>query len=133
MHQDQFFLRVRPGISVAAWLALDPCDESNGCLQMVPGTGDLPLLCPTPTNTTESIINMALQLPDGLTPESIVMDPGDVLFFNGAVIHGSFPNKTTNRFRRSMIGHYIASESEQIAAYSQPVPDHEWGRKVAQI
>src|SRR4051812_26877069 len=45
LHQDQFYLRVQPGTCMAAWMALDPCDEENGCMQVVPGTQDLPLLC----------------------------------------------------------------------------------------
>ncbi len=32
LHQDQFYLRVDPGACVPAWLAIDRCDESNGCL-----------------------------------------------------------------------------------------------------
>ncbi len=30
LHQDQFYLRVQPGTCLAAWLALDRCDEANG-------------------------------------------------------------------------------------------------------
>lgn len=36
LHQDNYFLRVRPGTCIAAWLALDECDEANGCLQVLP-------------------------------------------------------------------------------------------------
>src|SRR5579883_3046998 len=45
LHQDQFYLRVQPGTCMAAWLALDPCDEENGCMQVVPGSHNLPVLC----------------------------------------------------------------------------------------
>src|SRR3954466_8666878 len=48
LHQDQFYLRVRPGTCMAAWMALDPCDEENGCLQVVPDTHTLPVLCTRP-------------------------------------------------------------------------------------
>ncbi|MGQ9488096.1 MAG: phytanoyl-CoA dioxygenase family protein, partial [Armatimonadota bacterium] len=40
LHQDNFYLRVQPGTCIAAWMALDPCDEENGCLMVVPGTQD---------------------------------------------------------------------------------------------
>jgi CRP-like cAMP-binding protein len=36
-----------------------------------------------------------------------IMEPGDVLFFNGSTIHVSGPNKSTDRFRRSIIFHYL--------------------------
>src|SRR5262249_10808223 len=45
LHQDQYYLRVRPGTCMAAWLALDRCDEENGCLQAVPGSHRWPVLC----------------------------------------------------------------------------------------
>ena len=54
LHQDNFYLRAEPGTCVAAWMALDPCDEENGCLQVVPGTQDLPLLCIQRADTTQS-------------------------------------------------------------------------------
>ncbi|MBW3622456.1 MAG: phytanoyl-CoA dioxygenase family protein, partial [Armatimonadetes bacterium] len=34
LHQDQFYLRVQPGTCMAAWMALDPCDEENGCMRV---------------------------------------------------------------------------------------------------
>ena len=37
LHQDQKSLRVRPGTCLAAWMAVDDCDEANGCIQIVPG------------------------------------------------------------------------------------------------
>lgn len=121
LHQDQYYLRAKPGTCVAAWLALDPCDEENGCLQVVPGTGDLPILCATQADTTESFTDIAVPLREDMEPESIIMEAGDVLFFNGTVIHGSFSNRSTDRFRRSLIGHYVTGESEQLTRYDQPV------------
>jgi phytanoyl-CoA hydroxylase len=44
-------------------------------------------------------------------------DPGDVLFFNGSLVHGSYPNATADRFRRALIGHYIDGAAEQVAAF----------------
>ena len=48
LHQDQYYLRTGPGSCIAAWVALDPSDEENGCLQVVPGSQDLPVLCTEP-------------------------------------------------------------------------------------
>src|SRR6185295_14320532 len=38
LHQDNYYLRVKPGTCLAAWLALDSCDEANGCLQVAAGS-----------------------------------------------------------------------------------------------
>jgi hypothetical protein len=48
------------------------------------------------------------------------MRAGDVLFFNGQLIHGSYPNSSTNRFRRSLIGHYIVGEAEKVYKWYHP-------------
>lgn len=121
LHQDQAPLRVQPGTCIAAWMTLDHCDEANGCLQLVPGTQDLPLLCSVDADTTQSFTNSTVPLAEGMTPVPAIMEPGDVLFFNGQVIHGSFPNTTEDRFRRSLIGHYIVAEAEKVSAFYHPV------------
>lgn len=48
------------------------------------------------------------------------MDAGNVLFFNGSLVHGSQPNESAGRFRRSLIGHYIQADARQVAAYYHP-------------
>ncbi|NJK81077.1 MAG: phytanoyl-CoA dioxygenase family protein [Chloroflexaceae bacterium] len=121
LHQDQYFLRVQPGTCMAAWLPLDDCDEENGCMQLVPGTQWLPVLCPSPADSTQSFVDVGVELPEGIQPTPAVMRAGDVLFFNGQVIHGSYPNTSSTRFRRSLIGHYIVSEAERVAEYYDPV------------
>jgi ectoine hydroxylase-related dioxygenase (phytanoyl-CoA dioxygenase family) len=121
LHQDQHYLRVRPGTCMAAWMALDPCDEENGCLQVVPGSHTLPLLCTIEADTTQSFTDVTVPLPEGMQPVPVIMDAGDVLFFNGQLIHGSFPNTSAARFRRSLIGHYVVGQAEQVAKYYHPL------------
>ncbi len=121
LHQDQFYLRVQPGTCIAAWMALDDCDEENGCLQVVPGTQNLPVLCSVTADTSQSFTDDTVELPEGMSPVPVNMKAGDVLFFNGQLVHGSFPNSSTDRFRRSLIGHYIDGAAEQVAAWYKPV------------
>lgn len=121
LHQDQFYLRVQPGTCMAAWLALDPCDEENGCMQVVPGSHTWPTLCTQKADTARSFTDVTVPVPDGVEVRPVVMAPGDVLFFNGQLIHGSFPNTSADRFRRSLIGHYIAGEAEKVGGYYHPI------------
>ena len=121
LHQDQYFLRVQPGTCMAAWLALDRCDEENGCLQVVPGTRDLPVLCTVPADKKASFTDITVPVPPGAEAVPVLMDAGDVLFFNGSVIHGSYPNTSKDRFRRALIGHYIVAEAEKVARFYHPV------------
>ena len=119
-HQDQYYLRVQPGTCMAAWLALDPCDEANGCLQVVPGSHTWPLLCTERADTRLSFTDVTVPIPPGTEVRPVIMDAGDVLFFNGSLVHGSLPNTTTDRFRRSLIGHYIQGDAEQVSAFYSP-------------
>ncbi len=120
LHQDQFYLRAQPGTCIAAWMALDDCDEENGCMQLVPGTHELPVLCTVPADTKTSFTDVTVPLPEGMSPVPARMDAGDVLFFSGSVIHGSFPNTSQDRFRRSLIGHYVTGNATQVANYFHP-------------
>ncbi len=121
LHQDQTYLRAQPGTCIAAWMALDPCDEANGCLQVVPGSHKLPLLCPQHADTTQSFTDVTVPVPSGMAPVPVLMAPGDVLVFHGLLIHGSYPNTTTDRFRRALIGHYLTGDAEKVAPFYHPI------------
>ncbi len=120
LHQDNFYLRAEPGTCVAAWMALDPADEANGCMLVVPGSHRWPILCTAKADTAFSFTDVTVPIPPGQRIEPVLMDPGDVLFFTGSLVHGSMPNTTTDRFRRALIGHYIEADARQVAEYYHP-------------
>ena len=41
--------------------------------------------------------------------------------FNGQLVHGSQPNTSEDRFRRSFICHYIRRSSERISKWYRPI------------
>ena len=120
LHQDQYYLRVQPGTCIAAWMALDACDEENGCLTVVPGSHEWPLLCTTKADLTQSFTDVTVPLPEGTPVRPVIMKPGDVFFFNGQVVHGSGPNHSDTRFRRALIGHYVTGDAQLVAKYYHP-------------
>ncbi|MBX3095788.1 MAG: phytanoyl-CoA dioxygenase family protein [Fimbriimonadaceae bacterium] len=117
LHQDQYYLHAEPGTCVAAWLALDDCDDENGAMLIVPGSHDLPVLCTMPADASTSFTDVTVPIPEGSEPELVEMRAGDVLFFNGSVIHGSGPNRSNTRFRRALIGHYATADVRQIGRF----------------
>jgi phytanoyl-CoA hydroxylase len=121
LHQDQYYLRAQPGTCIAAWMAVDDCDVDNGCLRVVPGTQTMPILCLTESDTSVSFTDVTVEIPNEDMVVPAVMKAGDVLFFNGQLIHGSLPNTTSDRFRRALIGHYIVGEAEKVYKYYHPV------------
>jgi phytanoyl-CoA hydroxylase len=121
LHQDNFYLRVKPGTCVAAWLAIDDADEENGGMECVPNTQSYPIQCPEQSNAAESFTTEHVRPPAGCRAELVPLMAGDVLFFNGSVIHGSGPNRSKMRFRRAFIFHYVPRNTVELSHwYSTP-------------
>ncbi len=114
LHQDNYFLRVRPDTCIAAWSAIDRSYPANGGLYLCPGTHTLDIQCPELANPDESFTTDFVRPPAGIEPVPAELEPGDVLFFNGCVVHGSRPN-TSRDWRRSLICHYMPASSTHIS------------------
>jgi hypothetical protein len=129
LHQDDYYLKTSPGRCVAAWVALDPSDEGNGGMMVVPGTQDQPVLCPHEADPERSFTRDEVDIPPGLEPVTVPLAAGDVLFFHGTLVHGSYPNTSRDRFRRAFICHYVAASTARISDWYNPLvaPD---GREV---
>ncbi|MDQ2827599.1 MAG: phytanoyl-CoA dioxygenase family protein [Chloroflexota bacterium] len=64
------------------------------------------------SNTDEqanTLSRVAATYPGVETPA--VMEPGDVAFFGGHILHRSHRNRSVTRFRRSFVGHYANARS----------------------
>ncbi|MBC8141632.1 MAG: phytanoyl-CoA dioxygenase family protein [Armatimonadetes bacterium] len=114
LHQDNFYLRVAPDTCYAAWVAVDDADAENGTMMVVPGSQALPIFCPDKADVSTSFTSDFVPIPDGLKAVEMNLKAGDVLFFNGSVIHGSYPNTSIDRFRRAFICHYLPANSIEI-------------------
>jgi phytanoyl-CoA hydroxylase len=117
LHQDNFYLRVKPGTCVAAWVAIDDADEENGAIKCVGNTQNHPIQCPEQSNLAESFTTEHVTPPDGYRAQVVPLKAGDVLFFNGNVIHGSGPNRSKSRFRRAFICHYVARSTTELSTW----------------
>ena len=117
LHQDNFYLRVKPGTCMAAWIAVDDADAGNGGMMCVPQTATLDVACPEKADPTLFFTTEHVEPPPGLEPEMTELKAGDVLFFNGSVIHGSTPNTSPDRFRRSLIFHYVPASTVEMSHY----------------
>jgi len=133
MHQDSYYIPTFPDTLLGAWIAVDRADTENGCMWMTKGSNAEPIYPPENgygygdwglkdivevsnvgghSNSDEDPLN-------GLKPiaatyrgeESAVMNPGDVVFFGGHIIHRSLSNKTTDRTRKAFVNHYCNARS----------------------
>ncbi|MFC3797965.1 phytanoyl-CoA dioxygenase family protein [Cohnella sp. GCM10012308] len=121
LHQDNFYLKVEPGNCIAAWTAVDEANEENGGMLVVPKTHDYEIVCPEHADAKESFTTHFVKPPKDQKAMPVVMEPGDVLFFNGNLIHGSYRNKTKDRFRRAFICHYANASATAIGQYYRPL------------
>lgn len=117
LHQDNYYLQVSPDTCYAAWVAIDDVDAENGGMVLIPGSHRLPVLCPKPADKSLYFTDHHLDVPEGMEPLPANMKAGDVLFFNGSVIHGSPPNRSRDRFRRAFICHYLPRASAEVSHY----------------
>jgi phytanoyl-CoA hydroxylase len=136
-HQDSYYIPTVPDTLCGAWLAVDRADEENGCMWFTPGTQHEPVY-PTAgmerqnhgdtlsdlavvenvSNTDVSVntlARVAAKYPGQEVPA--IMEPGDVAFFGGHVLHRSHRNRSANRFRRSFVGHYANARSYTLWGY----------------
>jgi ectoine hydroxylase-related dioxygenase (phytanoyl-CoA dioxygenase family) len=121
MHQDNFYLLVEPKTCVAAWTAIDDADPDNGGMYLVSDTAEEEIICPKEANANESFTTHLVPTPKGKKAVPCIMKSGDTLFFNGSSIHGSGPNRSKDRFRRSFICHYVPKTTERISKHYLPL------------
>lgn len=112
LHQDNQYIRETP--LIGAWVALDRSDDEVGCMLMAPGSHRLGILPVEEADLAVSFTDGQTVLPRGVDPRPVPMEAGDVLFFQGFTVHGSKPNRTTDRFRRAFICHYLAATPAKL-------------------
>lgn len=123
LHQDNFYLAVKPRTCIAAWTAIDPATPENGGMYVVPGSHRLDISCPDPKDFVRTQRTNLVEIPKGMKAQPAIMQPGDTLFFTGSVIHGSGPNRTKDQWRRSFISHYLPASSTHISKHYTPAYD----------
>ncbi|HKV40696.1 MAG TPA: phytanoyl-CoA dioxygenase family protein [Blastocatellia bacterium] len=112
LHQTHQFVTLDPLVSM--WTALDVADRDVGQMIVVPGSHKHGLLEVATADTTQSFVNARTIVPPGLSEAGVDMQPGDVLLFHPLTIHGSYPNVTAGRLRRSFNCTYIGANAKHF-------------------
>lgn len=130
-HQDAFYITTYPDTLIGVWIALEPADEENGCLWVAPTSNQEPIYPSAhphghvhsegsfdDLHSVENVshlddeINTLSQIAKRYPPPvSVPMNPGDVLFFEGHLLHRSYPNRSQDRWRRAYVCHYCNARS----------------------
>ncbi|NKB67415.1 MAG: hypothetical protein GKR89_10170 [Candidatus Latescibacteria bacterium] len=118
LHQDQQYITTEPLIGL--WVALDPSDRDVGCMTVMPRSHKLGLLEVEKADTQISFTGGQTVKPAQCREVGVDMAPGDGLFFAGKTVHGSYPNTTQDRWRRSFIIHCYWAPRRTVRAASGP-------------
>jgi phytanoyl-CoA hydroxylase len=146
-HQDSFHIITEPDTLLGAWLALDRADADNGCLRVTVGSqhepvypdvdelaghggdrllADIPRIAGAddPDEHRNELTAVAAKY-EG-REVAAVLEPGDVAFFGGRVLHRSHANRSRTRSRRSFVAHYCNARSH-VPWDDEPLHDGEMG------
>jgi ectoine hydroxylase-related dioxygenase (phytanoyl-CoA dioxygenase family) len=153
-HQDSYYIPTHPDTLCGAWIAIDDCDEQNGAMWFAKGSGHEPVYPPCPevgygfgdqlvgdiryvknVSDPDDSANALAPVADRYDQVLATMKAGDVAFFNGHVLHRSKKNWSSDRFRRSFVGHYCnarsftqwGADSPRDDVHASPVVDPQTG------
>jgi phytanoyl-CoA hydroxylase len=141
-HQDSFHIITQPDTLIGAWLALDPADEENGCVRITVGSQNEPVYPDVDESAGHGGDHQLADIPSVARADdpderrndltavaakyegrevAAVLQPGDVVFFGGRVLHRSHANQSSTRSRRSFVAHYCNARS-YVPWDDEPLP-----------
>lgn len=118
-HQDMRYwgLNDTDGL-VSAWIALSPVSQANGCMRFVPGTHTGEMLDHNDTFDDDNFLTRGQEAAIEIDEDDVVhveLEPGQVSFHHGKLLHASAANLSDER-RIGMVINYIAPHVEQTVA-----------------
>ena len=103
-HQDGYYFMLDPCSAVTLWLALEPVDETNGCVRYVPGSHQLGMRAHGRTATlgfSQGIVDYPCPH-DEQHEVALPADAGDLLVHHALTIHRADGNNSQSRSRRAL-------------------------------
>ena len=113
-HQDEFYIPTRDRSLTGGWIALDDATIENGCLWVIPGSHKPGILWPQHMHDDRRFDCAGETHSFPYSDEDSIpveVKAGSLVFFNGYLLHRSFPNGADSGFRRVLVNHYMSAES----------------------
>ncbi len=113
-HQDEAFIPTRDRSLTGGWIALDDATVESGCLWVIPGSHKLGTLWPTQVQNDDRFDCTAESTGFPYSDSDAIpvqVKAGTIVFFNGYLLHRSFPNKSHGNYRRVLVNHYMNAAS----------------------
>lgn len=115
-HQDATYMGVEPHDFVTPWLALTPSNPEMGCMSMIPGSHLDPIHRHDETFHEDNILTRGQQIGDVDETQAVdlILQPGQMSFHHARTIHGSRPNRSTQRRAGYAIQAYAPAGTRQV-------------------
>lgn len=111
LHTDNLYFNSQPSRLLGMSIALEPSNEETGALEFV----DRSHLSRFEEEPAKPLYpGEVLEAPPGETLTRVDTNPGDVIVFDGAILHGSRANSSNERSRASFVFHYVPEKLESI-------------------
>jgi len=117
-HQDNYSIGVFPDTTYAALICLDAHTKENGCLKFLKSLQNPELI--TISHSKDNIIEhfsdkgQAANYEDEEQWIYVEAQAGDIIIFDGNVIHGSSANESNSVFRRSLLSFFSRKSVEKV-------------------
>ncbi|XP_060068080.1 L-proline trans-4-hydroxylase-like [Ylistrum balloti] len=115
---------------MTVFIAIDKCSQSNGCLQILPGSNRCGRIVHDATHGQTAADHERVSAIEKVCPKAYVeMDQGDALFFHSNLLHSSSGNESPDRRWAYLIAYNTRANNALVphhhAQYSplQKVPD----------
>lgn len=120
-HQDVTYWGLEPPEALTAWYAVDDSDVENGCMRVLPGTHRAGIRKHGTAAQSGNMLSINQEV--SVTPEEeasavdLVLQAGEISLHDGALIHGSNPNRSARR-RCGLTIRYVRPSTRQTALNS---------------
>lgn len=114
-HQDSHYFNFDTTPQIGLWLAISEATLENGCLSVLPGSHNRPILDHAPDRRPGA--NQGYREVLGLdesTAIPVLMQPGDLLVFHSHLLHKSVDNLGGGQ-RQAMVLHYSRAGARNLA------------------
>jgi len=116
-HQDSTYWGLSEPDVVTAWVALTPSNESNGAMQVIPGTHTLDQIPHRDTFDKHNLLTRGQEVAvevDAAKAVTLPLQPGEMSLHHVRLVHGSPPNPSSDR-RIGFAIRYIPTRIRQTA------------------
>jgi hypothetical protein len=115
-HQDGTYMGMNSNDFATPWIALTPSTIETGCMSMIPGSHKQSIQTHEDTFEDNNILTRGQEIQDIKESQSVnlILKPGEMSIHHGAIIHGSRPNKSTQRRIGFALQSYMPPHIKQV-------------------